>query len=102
MPTLLTSCLAGLLALTATEATVDPVAIANSEIQLLDGKRSTAAFSVKVLWMITVEGQFGSLHGQVAIDRIRDEATVDARIDANVLTPGFFGSNCKAGRTVSE
>ncbi len=55
------------------------------EIVLLDSVRSSAQFSVKVLWMLDVDGQFGGVHGHVRIDHVRGEAVVDARIDANAV-----------------
>lgn len=56
-----------------------------SDVILLDGKQSHAEFSVKVLWMFEVGGQFGGVHGHVLVDRARNEAVVDARIDANAV-----------------
>jgi polyisoprenoid-binding protein YceI len=56
-----------------------------SEVILLDGRQSHAEFSVKVLWMFDVGGQFGGVHGHVLVDRARNEAIVDARIDANAV-----------------
>jgi polyisoprenoid-binding protein YceI len=35
--------------------------------------------------MVDVEGQFGNVHGKVEIDRFRNSAVVDARIDANAV-----------------
>lgn len=61
------------------------MASASSEVILLDGKQSHAEFSVKVLWMFDVGGQFGGVHGHVLVDRVRNEAVVDARIDANAV-----------------
>ena len=60
-------------------------AAASPEILLLDSARSHAEFSVKVLWMLDVNGQFGSVHGHVRVDHARGEAVVDARIDANAV-----------------
>ena len=76
-----TSCLAGLLAL-ASPAQLPP----NPETLTLDSARSSAAFSVKVMWMFAVDGQFGSVRGTVNIDRFRGQATVDAYIDAADVT----------------
>jgi polyisoprenoid-binding protein YceI len=56
-----------------------------TEILQLDAARSNATFSVKVLWMLDVEGVFGSVQGQVSIDRAQDRAQVGARIDANAV-----------------
>ena len=55
------------------------------QVLLLDGARSHAEFSVKVLWMLDVNGQFGGVHGHVQIDHARGEVVVDARIDANAV-----------------
>jgi polyisoprenoid-binding protein YceI len=74
------SCLAGWIALAASAPASLPPA---TETLSLDSAHSSAAFSVKVLWMFGVDGQFGSVHGEVAINHSSGEATVDARIDAN-------------------
>ena len=58
---------------------------AASDVILLDGAQSHAEFSVKVLWMFDVSGQFSGVHGHVLVDRARNEAVVDARIDANAV-----------------
>jgi polyisoprenoid-binding protein YceI len=81
MPILLHGWLSGLLAL----ATADKPASSQTEIMVLDGERSNASFSVKVLWVIDVDGQFGGVHGNVEIDHFRSQAVVDARIDANAV-----------------
>lgn len=78
-----TSCLAGLIALAATSP---PNYAPGSETLTLDSAQSNAAFSVKVLWMFAVDGQFGSVRGTVNIDRFRGQATVDAHIDAADVT----------------
>ncbi|HET9032508.1 MAG TPA: YceI family protein [Dokdonella sp.] len=75
--------LAGLIALATTAPAAEPPA---TEILQLDNPHSSAAFSVKVLWMFTVEGRFDSVHGEVRIDRFRSQARVDARIDAAEVT----------------
>lgn len=74
--------LASLLAMTSVEP---PAAIAYSEVAVFDGASSSAAFSVRVLWTFDVNGQFGSVHGNVQIDRAANQAIVDARIDANAV-----------------
>jgi len=51
----------------------------------LDSVRSHATFSVKVMWLITVHGRFGKVQGTVDVDRFRNFAVVDARIDANAV-----------------
>jgi polyisoprenoid-binding protein YceI len=73
------SCLAGWIVLAAAAPASLPAA---TETLTLDSANSSAAFSVRVLWMFGVDGHFGSLHGQVVIDRSSDQAIVDARIDA--------------------
>lgn len=80
---LASACLIGLIALAATAA---PAHAAESEILQLDNAHSSAAFSVKVLWMFAVDGQFNTVHGAVTINRARGEASVDARIDAAAVT----------------
>lgn len=61
----------------ADEAVVDHVA--------LDSARSSATFGVKVIWLVGVHGRFGKVQGVVDVDRFRNFATVDARIDANAV-----------------
>ncbi|HEX5122578.1 MAG TPA: YceI family protein [Rhodanobacteraceae bacterium] len=51
----------------------------------LDSARSHASFGVKVMWLVTVHGRFGKVAGLVDVDRFRNFATVDARIDANAV-----------------
>ena len=51
----------------------------------LDGARSHATFGVKVMWLVGVHGRFGKVSGVVDVDRFRNMATVDARIDANAV-----------------
>ena len=77
------SCLAGLLAFVAASPANYPL---SSETLVLDRAQSSAAFSVKVMWMFAVDGEFGSVRGTVNIDRFRGQATVDAYIDAADVT----------------
>ncbi len=49
----------------------------------LDGKRSSARFAIRVIWMAQIEGGFTSLSGHVDIDNSRQLARVDAHIDAD-------------------
>jgi polyisoprenoid-binding protein YceI len=56
------------------------------EILQLDAARSQAGFTVKVLWLIGVTGEFGAVRGSLDIDRFRGTARVDARIEANSLS----------------
>lgn len=51
----------------------------------LDSARSHAEFGVKVLWLVGVRGRFGKVQGTVDVDRFRNFASVDARIDANAV-----------------
>jgi polyisoprenoid-binding protein YceI len=51
----------------------------------LDTARSHATFGVKVMWLVGVHGRFGKVSGVVDVDRFRNLATVDARIDANAV-----------------
>jgi polyisoprenoid-binding protein YceI len=51
----------------------------------LDAARSHATFEVKVLYLIGLHGEFGSVHGTLSIDRARGLATVDAVIDTNAV-----------------
>jgi polyisoprenoid-binding protein YceI len=54
----------------------------------LDSVRSHATFGVKVMWLVTVHGRFGKVGGIVDVDRFRNFASVDARIDANAVEMG--------------
>lgn len=57
----------------------------NNDRVALDSVRSHATFGVKVMWLVTVHGRFGKVGGVVDVDRFRNFATVDARIDANAV-----------------
>lgn len=81
-PLLIGSWLCGLIACVDARASLS----AQNETLLLDEARSSATFSVKVLWMVDVEGQFGGVRGKVEIDHFRSRAVVDAQIDANAVT----------------
>jgi polyisoprenoid-binding protein YceI len=52
----------------------------------LDTARSHVDFEVKVLWLVGVHGRFGSMHGMITLDHFRNTATVEAQIDAGVVT----------------
>ena len=54
----------------------------------LDSARSQATFGVKVMWLVSVHGRFGKVQGVVDVDRFRNFAVVDARIDANAVEMG--------------
>lgn len=54
----------------------------------LDSRRSHAAFTVKVMWLLPVHGRFGKVRGSVDVDRFRNVAIVDARIDAGAVEMG--------------
>lgn len=55
------------------------------EILQFDIARSQAGFTVKVLWLIGVGGEFGAVRGSLDIDRFRGTARVDAHIEADNL-----------------
>ena len=55
------------------------------EILQLDAARSQAGFTVKVLWLIGVGGEFGAVHGSLDIDNFRGTARVDAHIETDTL-----------------
>ena len=76
-------CMAGLLAVA---AAVSASAQPGTERLVLDSARSSAAFSVKVMWMFGIDGQFGRVHGDVLVDHNQGRATVDAHIDAADVT----------------
>lgn len=63
-----------------------PSAQERTQLMSLDASRSYVDFEVKVLWLVGVRGRFNSLHGTVAIDRFRNSAMVDVRIDTNAVT----------------
>lgn len=52
----------------------------------LDNANSHVDFEVKVLWLVGVHGRFGSVHGTITVDHFRNAATVEAQIDANVVS----------------
>jgi len=52
----------------------------------LDSARSSAEFEVKVLWLIGVHGRFGQVQGSITVDRARETAVADARIDVGSIT----------------
>ncbi|MBS0488233.1 MAG: YceI family protein [Proteobacteria bacterium] len=51
----------------------------------LDAGRSQAGFTVKLLWLIGLRGDFGAVRGTLDIDRFHGTARVDARIDVDDL-----------------
>lgn len=56
------------------------------EYLAFDSTRSYVDFEVKVLWLVGVHGRFGSVHGRIVIDHFRNAATVEAQIDADVVS----------------
>jgi polyisoprenoid-binding protein YceI len=58
---------------------------ARHEILQLDAVRSQAGFTVKVLWLIGVAGEFGAVRGNLDIDRFRGTARVHASIESATL-----------------
>lgn len=55
-------------------------------LRMIDSAHSRAEFEVKVLWLIGVHGSFDAVYGDVAVDRFRSMARVDARIHVNNVT----------------
>jgi polyisoprenoid-binding protein YceI len=53
---------------------------------VLDNAKSYVDFEVKVLWLVGVHGRFGSVHGMITVDHFRNAVTVEAQIDANVVS----------------
>ncbi len=51
----------------------------------LDPVRSQAGFTVKVLWLIGLHGEFDALRGSLVIDHFRGTARVDVLIDTDTL-----------------
>jgi polyisoprenoid-binding protein YceI len=79
-PLFFPGCLAAMMALAATAPGAE---LPRTETLQFDSERSSAQFSVRVFWMIPVDGQFGQVRGEVVVDHFRSQARVDARIDAN-------------------
>ncbi|SFN52988.1 Polyisoprenoid-binding protein YceI [Dokdonella immobilis] len=79
----LPGCLIAMMTLATTAPGAEPPRM---ETLQFDSKRSSAQFSVKVFWMIPVDGQFGGLRGEVVVDHFSSQARVDARIDADGVT----------------
>lgn len=52
------------------------------EVVALDGARSSAEFSVRVMWLMRAHGWFSAIHGTVEVDRFNNHGVVDAVIDA--------------------
>ena len=52
----------------------------------LDTANSHVDFEVKVLWLVGVHGRFSSVHGMITVDHFRNAVTVEAQIDANVVS----------------
>jgi polyisoprenoid-binding protein YceI len=59
-----------------------PAARAAEQVVALDPQRSHAEFQVRVMWLFGVEGRFGSVQGEVHVDREAQVARVLAQIDA--------------------
>lgn len=55
---------------------------ADVDVVRLDGTRSRGGFTVRLLWLVGVDGRFGRVDGEVRIDRFRDQFSVDAHVDA--------------------
>lgn len=56
-----------------------------AQVLEFDAVRSRANFEVKVLYLIGVHGEFGTVHGTLSIDHARATASVDALIDTNAV-----------------
>ena len=54
----------------------------------IDAQRSYAEFSLRAMLLMAVRGQFTAVSGSVNIDRKRNLAWVDARIDARAIEMG--------------
>lgn len=52
------------------------------ETLALDAARSHATFTVKVLWLIPLHGEFGQVQGALHLDHFHGSARVEARLDA--------------------
>ena len=60
-------------------------AAAAPQVLALDAARSRATFEVRLLYLIGLHGEFGSVHGSLNLDRASDAATVEAMIDTNAV-----------------
>ena len=58
---------------------------ADPQVLALDATRSRATFEVRVLYLIGLHGEFGSVHGTLNLDRESGAATVEAMIDTNAV-----------------
>jgi polyisoprenoid-binding protein YceI len=56
-----------------------------SESLALDPTRSHAEFEVRLMWLVGVRGEFGTVHGTVTLDRLTGTAEVEARIATDEL-----------------
>jgi len=54
-----------------------------TQVLELDPARSRAVFEVKLLFLLGLHGEIGSVHGTLNVDRAHDVAVVDATIDTN-------------------
>lgn len=66
-------------------ATVSASGAWAADVIEIDSERSHAEFEVKVMWLVGVHGEFGTVRGNLTIDRFRGTARVEADIDANDL-----------------
>lgn len=76
---------AGLLALATPAASA---AEAPGEVVRLDASRSEAGFTVKLIWLLGINGRFGRIEGDVRLDPFRNQMRVDATIDATSVRMG--------------
>lgn len=51
----------------------------------IDSARSHAGFSLRAMFLVSVQGTFGKVSGSVHLDRKRDLGWVDAHIDAHAV-----------------
>ena len=52
----------------------------------LDSARSEVGFTVKLVWLVGIDGRFGQIDGVVRSDRFRSQISVDARIRADAIS----------------
>jgi polyisoprenoid-binding protein YceI len=62
-----------------------PAIAAHAQDYIIDSVRSHAEFDVKVMWLVGIRGDFGSVKGKLSVDLFHGTAMVDAEIDTNNL-----------------
>lgn len=85
---LLTAFLASAITASTAHAAFDEDAGTGTDVVRLDSQRSRVGFTVKVMWLVGVNGRFGKVDGVVRVDRFRNQVSVEARIDVDAVSMG--------------